>query len=148
MIILDTTVLLYAKGGDHPLRDPCRSLILAIERGDLSATTTAEVVQEFAHVRSRRHDRADAAALARDYVDLLAPLIAITEEHVRAGLSVFERYPTLGSFDAILAAATISVGAEALVSADRAFATVRELVHIDPGTPPLQDLLEGGSPAT
>lgn len=24
MIVLDTTVLVYAKGAEHPLRDPCR----------------------------------------------------------------------------------------------------------------------------
>jgi uncharacterized protein len=141
VIVLDTTILVYAKGADHPLRAPCRALVGAIERGEVAATTTAEAIQEFAHVRSRRRDRTDAAALARDFVDLLAPLIPITEQHVRSGLALFERLPELGSFDAVLAAAAIDVGADALVSADRAFASVPELVHVDPGTRAMSDLL-------
>ena len=32
-----------------------------------TATTTIEVIQEFCHVRARRRDRTDAAALARSY---------------------------------------------------------------------------------
>ena len=31
MIMLDTPVLLYAKGAAHPLREPCRELVDAID---------------------------------------------------------------------------------------------------------------------
>src|SRR5579871_5895007 len=49
MILLDTTVLSYAVGDEHPLRDPCRSLLTAHGDGHIEATTTIEVVQEFTH---------------------------------------------------------------------------------------------------
>ena len=62
MIVLDTTVLVYAVGAEHPLRDPSRELVGAIADGVIEATTTIEVVQEFVHVRARRRDRQDAAA--------------------------------------------------------------------------------------
>jgi len=65
MIVLDTTVFVYAKGADHPLRDPCRELIAAIADERIEATTTAEVIGEFVHVRARRRGRGDAAALGR-----------------------------------------------------------------------------------
>jgi uncharacterized protein len=142
VIVLDTTVLVYAKGMDHPLREPCRELMRAIEAGRLLATTTAEVIQEFAHVRARRRDRADATALAQAYVDLLAPLLLIEEDTVKAGLSLFETHPQLGSFDAVLAAAAIEAGADALVSADGAFAGVAGLAHIDPSTQAMRELLK------
>lgn len=45
MIVLDTTVLVYAKGAEHPLRDPCRDLVAAIADERIAATTTAEVIQ-------------------------------------------------------------------------------------------------------
>jgi len=141
LIVLDTTVLVYAKGAEHPLRGPCRELLRAIERGSLTATTTAEAIQEFAHVRARRRGREDAADLARAYVDLLAPLLVIEEADVRAGLELFERHAELGCFDAVLAAGAIAADAQALVSADRAFAAVPDLVHVDPGTPALDALL-------
>ena len=56
MIVLDTTVLVYAVGADHPLREPCQLLVRAIADGTILATTTIEVIQEFTHVRGRRRD--------------------------------------------------------------------------------------------
>jgi predicted nucleic acid-binding protein len=134
VIVLDTTVLVYAVGHDHPLRDPCRALVSSIAGGRLEATTTAEVIQEFVHVRARRRPRRDAANLGRSYVDLLSPLLAVTETHVIDGLGLFERRPALGAFDAVLAAAAIDLGAQALVSADQTFAAVPGLHHVTPGS--------------
>ncbi|MEO7196944.1 MAG: type II toxin-antitoxin system VapC family toxin [Solirubrobacterales bacterium] len=131
-VVLDTTVLVYAKGTDHPLRDPCRSLISALADGRLEATTTPEVIQEFAHVRARRRDAKDAAALARDYAELLSPLLVIGREQLDQGLSLFETVSELGSFDAVLAAAALDADAAAVVSADRGFAAVGGLDHVFP----------------
>lgn len=132
MIVFDTTVLVYAKGADHPLRDPCRELMLAVSEGRLRATTTIEVVQEFAHVRARRRGRADAAGLARDYAELLAPLLVVGEVELAQGLTLFERSDAAGAFDAVLVAAAMAAGAEVLVSADAAFARVPGIEHVAP----------------
>lgn len=122
MIVLDTTVLVYAVGDAHALRDPARSLLAAAADGSLRATTTPEAIQEFAHVRARRRDRGDAAALAGAYADLLSPLLEVGEADLREGLRLFERSASLGAFDAVLAAVALRAGATALVSADRGFA--------------------------
>ena len=132
MIVLDTTVLAYAVGADHPLRPTCRKIIRAIADGEVLATTTIEVIQEFAHVRARRRGRDDAAALARDYLDLLAPLLVVEEADLRAGLRLFEETASIGAFDAVLAAAAHAAGAEALVSADAGFASLSQLRHVVP----------------
>jgi predicted nucleic acid-binding protein len=132
VIVLDTTVLIYAKGAEHPLRDPSRRLIAAVAERELHATTTVEAIQEFVHVRARRRGRADAVALGNDYSDLLSPLLSVTGDNLRHGLSIFERCEQLGAFDAILAAAALSAGAQALVSAEMAFAAVTTLPHIVP----------------
>jgi len=132
VIVLDTTVLVYAKGADHPLRESCRLLLEAVADGRLQATTTVEVIQEFAHVRARRRGRSDAAALARDFAELLAPLTAPTERCLAEGLALFERSRRLGAFDAVLAAAAVTIGATALVSADEAFAEIRPIEHVVP----------------
>lgn len=141
MIVLDTTVLVYAKGTDHPLRDPCRALVAAIAEEHLEATTTAEVIQEFVHVRARRRDRGDAAARGRDYVELLSPLLSVTRDHLQRGLTLFETTPRLGAFDAVLAAAAAEAGAMAIVSADTAFAGVPDIAHIVPDARGIADLL-------
>ncbi len=145
MIVLDTTVLLYAKGADHPLRDPARRLIAAVTEGEIEATTTAEVIQEFVHVRTRRRGRADAVALGGDYADLLSPLLTVTDEQLHRGLEIFVRCERLGAFDAVLAATAMSSGADALVSADAAFGAVPALTHISPNEDGVTKLLSAQS---
>lgn len=141
MIVLDTTVLVYAKGADHPLRDPCRRLVAAVESGEIIATTTVEVIQEFAHVRARRRDRDDAAELASAYADLLSPLLLVDEADLREGLRLFGLHSELGCFDAVLAATALSAGARALVSADAAFRTITRLVSVKPDPEGVDSLL-------
>lgn len=133
MIVFDTTVLVYAVGADHPLREPCREVLRHAAR--LAATTTPEVIQEFTHVYSRRRSRAEAASLARDYVRLLGPLLVLEEQTLLDGLTIFVSAPGLGAFDALLAAATLDAGASALVSGDQSFARVPGLPHVVPGSP-------------
>jgi hypothetical protein len=143
VIVVDTTVLVYAKGSEHAYRDPCRELIAAVADGRLEATTTVEVIQEFAHVRARRRGRADAAALARDYGELLSPLLQVSADSLHAGLRLFERSQRLGAFDAVLAAAATASGATALVSVDTAFAEVAGLSHVVPDSDGAELLLAG-----
>jgi uncharacterized protein len=131
VILLDTTVLVYAVGDDHELREPARSLVRAVEEGAVQATTTVEAVQEFVRVRARRHDRADAAGLGRAYATLLSPLLQPGEVDLEKGLRLFEREERLGPFDAVLAATAISAKADGLVSADTAFDGIRGLRWID-----------------
>ena len=50
MIVLDTTVLAYAVGADHPLQVPCRRLVRAIADGEVIATTTIEVIPLTLHI--------------------------------------------------------------------------------------------------
>lgn len=132
MIIVDTTILVYATGAEHPLRDPSRALIDAVRVGRIAATTTPEVIQEFAHVATRRRARADGVDLARHYARLLAPLRTVGEAELMLGLQLFEDYPRLGAFDAMLAAVAIATGAEGLASADTGFAALRGIRHLDP----------------
>lgn len=143
MIVLDTTVLVYAKGADHPLRDPCRELMQAIADRQIAATTTVDVVQEFVHVRARRRGRGDAAGLGRDYAELLSPLLSVTSDDLARGLAWYEQSDQLGAFDAVLAAAAAAAGARAVVSADAAFGQVDAIAHVAPDGAGVADLLAG-----
>jgi uncharacterized protein len=133
VILLDTTVLSYAVGAEHPSREPCRRLLQAHANGQIEAATTIEVVQEFLHVRARRRSRQDALALARHYMAALT-LLATRAEDLELGLTLFDRYPALGAFDAVLAAVALNERMDALVSADRGFGTVANLAWTDPTT--------------
>ena len=140
MIVLDTTVLVYALGEEHPLRAPCRRLLVAHGEGRVDGATTVEVIQEFAHIRSRRRSRSDAVDASRAFAASLTTLMA-TPEDLDRGLGLFADHPGLGPFDAVLAAVAMGHGAEALVSADTGFAAIPGLRWIDPATPAIESVL-------
>jgi uncharacterized protein len=134
VIILDTTVLVYAVGAEHALKDPSLRLLDAVSSGRAPATTTIEVIQEFAHVRARRgRPRADAVEHARKYMRMLSPLLSPDDDVLQRGLDLFTKHQ-LGCFDAVLAATALREDA-ALVSADRTFADVDGLRYLDPASP-------------
>ena len=132
MIVLDTTVLVYAVGGEHPLAEPCRRIVDDVAHGRVAATTTVAVIQELVHVRARRRGRGDAVELGEAFGTLLGPLLVVDDGVLRRGLRLYADHGSLGAFDAVLAAAAIGVGADALISADRAFRGVAGLRHLDP----------------
>jgi predicted nucleic acid-binding protein len=134
LIVVDTTILVYAAGVDHPLRSPSRALFDLVATGHVRATTTVEAIQEFAHARARRRPRTDAAALARAYAIGLGPLTRPDDADVIDGLELFESTPALDAFDAVMAAAARRRG-WAVASADRAFSLVPGLTHLHPGSP-------------
>ena len=136
MILLDTSVLVYAVGEEHPLRGPCRELVAAIGDGRVAATTTVEVLQEFAHVRVRRRGRVDASELTERFSALLAPLVSPDADDLTRGLREFREHEALGAFDAVLAAVVLRREyLTGLASADRAFAGIPLLEHLDPAAP-------------
>jgi uncharacterized protein len=143
VIVLDTTVLVYAVGTDHPFRAPCQQLVRAVADGTLQATTTVEVIQEFTQVRARRRNRKDAADLARDYIELLAPLLIVEETDLREGLRLYQEGTGFGSFDAVLAAAAHAAGAEVIVSADMGFTQLPTPRHVVPDADGVSELLTG-----
>jgi predicted nucleic acid-binding protein len=141
LIFLDTNVLVYAIGTEHPAREPARRVIEAVTDGRTEATTTLDVIQEFVHVYSRRRPRSEAVLTGRRYATLLAPLAVPGPNELEAGLQLFEQHDGLGAFDAVLAATAQASDARALVSADRAFAAVKRLPFVELGSPEFDRLL-------
>jgi uncharacterized protein len=139
VIVLDTTVLVYAVGADHPFREPCLRLLAAAS--SLRLTTTAGVIQEFVHVRQRRRPRADAVALGRAYLDLLSPLLDVSDAAVGDALDLLVEHPRLGPFDAVLAAAAARARCTALVAADSAFSGIRGCAVVVPDDDGVDGLL-------
>ena len=142
MILIDTNVLSYAVGPEHPLREPCRRLLRAHAEARIEAATTIEVIQEFVHVRARRRSRADAVALARQYIAALSLLVTRAAD-LDFALTLFEQHSALGAFDSVLAALALNQRIDVLVSADRAFGMVPTLRWVDPATSDLDRLIGG-----
>jgi hypothetical protein len=146
VIALDTAVLVYAVGGEHPLREQSRAVLAAIAAGSLEATTTPEVIEEFVQVRSRRTTRIEAVALGRQFAALLSPLVVTDAAALDGGLRAFAGSARLGAFDAVLAA-TGARDAAAIVSPDRAFAEQSLVRWVDLATPEVVDVLTSLRPS-
>lgn len=130
--LLDSAVFVYAVGGPHPYRQPCRRIVAALGRGGLTADASVEAVQEFCHQRVRRTgDREATARLARQ-VSGLCTLHDVTVADLRTALDLFERHPALQVRDALHAATALTRGIAAIVSPDTAFDAVAGLERIDP----------------
>lgn len=142
MLTIDTNVLIYKSGGDHPLKAPCTRIMALIAGGQFEAMTTPEAIQEFAHIYARRRGRRTAMQLATEYADLLAPLRVSEVEHLEAGLQLWADNENLGAFDAVLAAVALDTKYATIVSADRAFASVPGLTHVFPDEAGIASLIE------
>ncbi len=126
---------MYAAGADHPLRDPARRVIRLVADGRLSAVISAEVVQEILHrfVAIRRRDLG--ARIARDALDLFAPVVPVTHDVMNRMPALVERYPDLSARDLVHVSTCLEIGVNVIVSPDRGFDAVREVRRI-----PIEDV--------
>lgn len=130
--LYDTSVFVYALGGEHPYREPCREIVRKAAAGDLQGEAGADLLQELAQQRLRRTgDRAGAAKAARN-VATLAWWHPVEPNDAQRGLDLFERHPELDARDAVFAALAINRGIDAILATDRAFDGIGGLERIDP----------------
>lgn len=130
--LLDTNVFVYAVGDESPYREPCRRIMALLASGELKGEVSADLVQEFMHIRHRRTgDRAAAAAEARD-IAMSVVLRDVTATELMRALTLFERNGRLSARDAVFAAVALNRGVSTVISADRGFDGVGGLRRVDP----------------
>lgn len=130
--LIDTAVFVYALGGEHRYREPCRRVVALAGEGKLRAEASADLVQELMHQRFRRTgDRALAARQARE-VAALCSLHEVRPEDVRAAIGLFARSQRLHARDAIFASVALNRGLELILSPDQDFDEVDGLQRVDP----------------
>ncbi len=131
-VFIDTAVIMYAAGDEHPLREPSRRVLSRIGTGELDGVISVEVVQEILHrfLSVRRVDQGEAQA--RDAMDFFAPVLPITQAMMRRVPELAARYPTLSARDLVHVATCIHEGITEIISPDRGFDQVAEVRRIDP----------------
>lgn len=130
--LYDTSIFIYALGGDHPYREPCREIVRKATAGELQGEASADLLQELAHQRLRRTgDRVDAARSTRNVADLVQ-LHSLEPEDALRGIDLFETHPKLDARDAVFAALALNRGIDAILATDRAFDEIDDLERIDP----------------
>ena len=129
---IDTAVIMYAAGREHPLREPSRRVMSRIGNGELDGVISAEVIQEIVHrfISVRRSDVGQEQA--REAMDFFAPVLPITHALMRRVPDLALKYPTLDARDLVHVATCIHEGITDIISPDRGFDQVAEVRRIDP----------------
>jgi uncharacterized protein len=122
LVFVDSNIPLYATGGEHQLREPCRQIIRRIAAQPSRFLTSAEVLQEMLHHFLRVKRWPQAQFTLNDFIDLMAGRIeAVTSDDVwRAGEMASDR-PGIESRDYVHCAVMGRVGALVILSADAGF---------------------------
>lgn len=129
-LFLDTTVLVHAAGGEHPMRDPCRALLMRARDGIVDLHASVEAVQEFLFHRLRRAPRPGAVAEARD-ISTFCQLHAFDAEVLDLSIQLVETTGLRGR-DAVHTATALHHGFDEIVSADTDFDGIPGLARVDP----------------
>ena len=131
IVFVDTAVLAYAIGGDHPLRAPCRAIVAAAGAGSLELHASVEMVQELLFHRLRVSDRITAVRQARD-ASRLCVLHDFDAEVLHRMLELTAAHESIGGRDAVHAATALVAGIAGMMTPDRAFDRIPGLTRIDP----------------
>lgn len=122
MTFVDTNVLMYAVGREHPLRDEARAFFEATLEADDPLVTSSEVLQELLHayLPINRIETLDAAlTLAEARIGTIWP---VEVEDVRLARSLVERHPGLGARDLLHLASCVRRGVDRIETFDRGLA--------------------------
>ena len=131
-LFLDTNILMYAVGKDHPNRESCREALRRIEADDLTVVTSVEVLQELLH-RYRSLGQPDlATTIYRAAKDLCEEILAVTEEDLDQAHEILQAHASISVRDAVHAATALRHGIRSILSTDRHFDDLPEVTRLDP----------------
>ncbi len=126
MIFVDTSVLIYAVGAEHPLRGEAREFFRRSIRDDLTLVTSSKVLQELLHayVSSDRSGTLDAALrLAEGRIARVWP---VEKEDIGLARMLAEEFPALDGRDVVHLACCRRRDVSRMKTFDRALASVFE----------------------
>lgn len=130
--LADTSLFVYARGRQHPYREPCRAVLRAARDGLIDLEASVEVVQEYAHLLLRRGVDRSAALDEAAEVRGQCRLHPFGLDVLREVMALLRRHPALGVRDAVHAATAVHAGLPAILSTDRVFDGISAIVRVDP----------------
>jgi predicted nucleic acid-binding protein len=130
LFFIDTNILMYAVGTEHPLKQPCLRILEKISQGEIAAATDTEVFQEVAYRYWSQKKWSIALEVLRDFQHLFSEIYPVEKQHLDLFYSLLTDEKKLSPRDVIHIAVMQSQGLKNIYTADRAFANVRGLkVH-------------------
>ena len=132
MILIDSNVIMYAAGANHPNKLPSVALLARVAAGEIEATIDAEVLREILH-RYRAIGQWSDGRRVYDLTRQLFPdVLPITTTVLDRARRLLDADPRLMAREAIHAAVVMSEGMEAVSSYDRDFDRIMGIVRQEP----------------
>jgi predicted nucleic acid-binding protein len=131
-VLLDSNIPMYAAGHDHPYRAPCQELLARALAGRLDAATNVEVHQEILHRYISLGLATRAREVSEDFQAVVPNVLPVTLPDIARSRELSARYPALPARDLIHVAVMLNNGIATIVSADRHFDQVVEIVRLGP----------------
>ena len=126
MVFVDTSVVMYAVGRNHPLRPPARSFFAAATADRQPLATSSEVLQELVHAYLPV-ERTQALAAALLLIDRTRTEVwPLERDDVILGIELAGRYPALGARDLCHLASCQRRGVTRIQTFDRALKAAAE----------------------
>lgn len=120
MIFVDTNVLMYAVGREHPLREEARTFFVEALEDRVPLVTSSEVLQELLHayLPVNRMETLDAALRLAE--GRISTVWSVEPEDVRLARSLVDRHPALGARDLLHVASCMRHDVTRIETYDRA----------------------------
>ena len=133
LAFLDTNVPIYASGGPHELRAPCKQILVLVAHHPHSFVTSAEVLQELLHRYLALLLWAQGRPAFTEFAELMRDRVEpCTASDVEEAARLADRHPELSARDLLHAAVMHRLGVERVVSADTGFDRLPGLQRLDP----------------
>lgn len=98
---IDTNILMYAVGSEHPLKHPSLRLLERVSQGEISAVTDTEVFQEVAYRYWSQRKWPIAVQVLRDYQSLFDEIYPIEKQQLNLYYDLLSNHDFLSPRDAI-----------------------------------------------
>ena len=136
---IDTNILMYARGKDHPYKKPCADLVFKIADGTFEKNLgfpviDSEVFQEIIYRYALVGEWSTALSVCKDVYALGIEILSIGNPEVKKLLELTEKYvkSKIAPRDLIHAAVMLTNDIKNIITTDAHFDLIKEVRRFDP----------------
>ena len=130
MILVDSNILMYASGADHPNKTKAVAFLEKVAAEDVAAALDAEVLQEILHRYRALNRWTDGQRVYRLARELFPDILAVTGEVTDRAKKLMDAVASLSARDAVHAAVVQVYDLDGICTFDRDFDRIPGTVRI------------------
>lgn len=132
VVFVDANIPMYVAGRDHALREVCRQALTLVAQEAVDAVTNTEVHQEILH-RYLSLGRPDEARSVSKMLQTIVPhTLSVALKDIVRARELSLAYPGVAARDLVHAAVMLNHGVTHILSVDKHFDVMQELVRLSP----------------